>query len=785
MSERLRQIRFSGFRGLPDNTCNLKGKSLLVCGGNGKGKSAIVDGLEFFFSGSVQRFHGEGTGNIRHDDAVRHVKTKSDPVVELSLIPANETLSRKLGASIFPSPVKQSVTEYITLCREPSSFILRRTQILGFIESQDSDRYQRLVRLLGLRSVHGMQEAFVQASQEAQRQADTARMRFQAFLQSYADTESGFSPSSIQSIRDRCREILEAVGVSIEATPEGVAYGNNEVEKKRSPLTRKRLDTIALAIGTLSVQLGTDVQDLVTEVDEAGTEMLKLMEDSPEAEQLPIVNTGFDYFSKHEELKECPLCEQPLLQGYEHVFARLRLREEALGRVTDAQGLRRRLLDRLIASVQQVVGRLAEDLRQKSELDTEVAEFVDNSRKTLVSWVELLRSNRDATQVMAVKLPECVATLESRRLAEASRLKAVQATLASEQNPDVEKASALAKRYIQGEAALSEAESASKKATRLAKRAKLAERAFTTSREDALKAVLTRMADTVLKYYVRLHDADGAECTKVEFQTTDRARAGGVRFVIEFLGLAPGSDPRAFLSEGHLDSLGLCLYLATIKLFNRPGTLLVLDDVLTSADREHRHRVADLILEEFSEFQLVITTHDERWFNIFQDKAAARGEQKAWRFQRIANWSLETGPESAAYEGTWDYINSNLDEDSYRELGGSLRLVLEDFMKRVAEKIELEVKYRRSADYTAGDFQTAGLVTALRSRLIDASPQDETAAKANLARVFGDGSLVNFLSHDNPGRLEVTLQQTKDFVEGLRELTKLCKTHKLIKSIAT
>jgi len=441
-------------------------------------------------------------------------------------------------------------------------------------------------------------------------------------------------------------------------------------------------------------------------------------------------------------------------------------------------------LDRVIASVQEAVGRLAEDLRQKAELDTELVDFLDDSHKTLVGWTELLRSNRDEWQLVPIELPKCLSSLDSKRSAEATRLKGVQSTLTSKQDTDVEKASALAKRYIQGETALSQAESASQDTAKLAKRAQSAEKAFTKSRENALKTVLSQMADTVLKYYVRLHDADGAECTKVEFLTTGRARAGGLRFVIEFLGLAPGSDPRAFLSDGHLDSLGLCLYLATVRLFNRPGMLLVLDDVLTSADREHRHRVADLLLEEFNDFQLVITTHDERWFNIFQDKATARGEQKAWRFERIAKWALETGPESAAYEGTWDYINSNLDEDSYRELGGSLRLVLEDFMKRVAEKIELEVKYRRSADYTAGDFLTAGLVTELRKRLLAAAQQDAPAIKKELSRGFGDANLINFLSHDNPGRLEVTLQQTKDLVGGLQELTKLCETHNLIKGIA-
>jgi hypothetical protein len=42
MSERIREIRFLHFRGLPNYLCPLKGKSLVVLAGNGKGKSGIV-----------------------------------------------------------------------------------------------------------------------------------------------------------------------------------------------------------------------------------------------------------------------------------------------------------------------------------------------------------------------------------------------------------------------------------------------------------------------------------------------------------------------------------------------------------------------------------------------------------------------------------------------------------------------------------------------------------------------------------------------------------------------
>lgn len=783
MSERLRQIKFGGFRGLPDYTCDLKGRSLLICGGNGTGKSAVIDGLEFFFGGSVQRFHGEGTGNISHNDSVRHVKAKGDAVVELVFMPANETASRRLGASIEPATLKSSVKQCIASCGEPASFILRRAQILGFISSQDSDRYQRLVQLLGLWSVHATQKAFVQATQTAHREAEDAHRRLENLFQAYADRDTGWLPKTAQSIRERCAALLKAVGVDVEATPDGLVSGEPLLEKKRSPATKRRLDAIALALGTLSVQFGEEWKLLVDQINENTGEMKKLLLSTQEAEQLPVIAAGFEYFSKRTGLEKCPLCEQPLLKGYQHVFSRLKRRRETLKRLQEEQNARRRLLDRLIASVQRLTGQSEADLRHEKELEAELVGQLKDAVRALSEWIEALRAARDELVIDPIDAPAGLNTLQSMRTAEVERLKDAQSKLAPEGYDDVERVSAFIKRYFQDEKDLAETENAARQYIDLAKQAQTAEEAFTKAREAALKSVLAQMADTVLDYYKRLHDADGAECTEVAFEPTGRARAGGLRFVIEFLGLASNCDPRAYLSDGHLDSLGLCLYLATARLFNQPGMLLVLDDVLTSADREHRHRVADLLLEEFSDFQLIITTNDEHWFNILQAKAQARGEQKDWRFQKIARWSLDTGPESAAFEGTWDYIQANLDENAYRQLGGPLRLVLEDFMKRVAEKIEMNIAYRRAANYTAGDFHMAGLVKELRTRLLQAAPQDESAIKKELARAFGDDNLINFLSHDNPGRLEVTLQQTRDFVEGLQELTKLCETYKLIRGI--
>jgi hypothetical protein len=209
-----------------------------------------------------------------------------------------------------------------------------------------------------------------------------------------------------------------------------------------------------------------------------------------------------------------------------------------------------------------------------------------------------------------------------------------------------------------------------------------------------------------------------------------------------------------------------------------------LDDILTSIDKEHRHRVIELLLEEFSDFQLMITTHDEYWFNCLKGSTLARGVQKKWRFETISRWTLERGPESANYEGTWDWIESNLTEQTYRELGGSLRLVFEDFLKRVAEKINLYVPYRRDGRYTAADFWFRGINMSIRTKLLEKDTKTETEILRDIQRVFGNDNFINFLSHDNPGRLEIQLGETKDFVTGLKSLINRCEKARIIKGVS-
>jgi hypothetical protein len=785
LTERVREIKFEHFRGLPEYSCKMKGKSLVVLGGNGKGKSGIVDGLEFLFSGRIARFHGEGTGAIDAEAAIQHIHKKGEAAIELWFTPTNDKIKRALSSEELEMPSRVTIQDYVEHHPPAESFILRRAQILNFISDQDANRYRKYIQLLGLTEIDRVQRAFVDASQQADDKLARSRQDLASELGVFR--EAGRSASTVDAILTQCSEAAGPLGGPPLNTWDDLDPVISFLESRRSSETRAQVDALNKAISSLERQMPVGISQLAATANETQTILATLTAASEEAAAGGIIKAGISFFHDHEEATVCPLCEKPLDENYSDVMQRLRGRDEALSQLRDSENLLANTLNQLATRCQQAADRLGRDLENSDLLAPDEIKSLDDSRSSLSHCVEASNAARRDPTAAKIIVPEGMEALTALRERLVVDLSARRAQLIPADSAQLENAIVLLRNAQTSVPKIRNCEAAVRRCEQEGKATTHSREAFSTAREKAIQQVFDQIASKVLQYYKKLHElpdnSDKAECTSISLKATPRAAAGGLRLAIDFLGEADSSDARAFLSEGHLDSLGLCIYLATVRMFNHPGTLLVLDDVLTSIDRDHRHRVAELLFEEFADYQIILTTHDEHWFGILQSMAQARGDQGNWGFNRIANWTLDRGPESAAFENTWSYIDENLNEDSYRELGGSLRLVLEDFLKRVAEKIDLKVKYKLDGRYTSGDFTHAGIQDVIRKQLIEQSPSEESDIKRDVGRVFGNGDLINFLSHDNPGRLEVTLSQTIDFVCGLKSLMDRCQRQKLMKGL--
>jgi recombinational DNA repair ATPase RecF len=785
MSESILSIRFEHFRGLPKSDFKLKGKNLVLLGSNGKGKSALVDGIEFLFSGKVNRFVGSGTGSIDHADSIQHIKKLGIPKVSLSLSPSNGVISRSLGADSAIISDKESVKHYVEQHPGSDAFILRRDKILDFIRDQDADRYRKFIQLLGVSHIDTLQRSFVDAEKQARDSVQRARNTHLTKLAVFREPVSKFTPLNLTQILVRISDGLQSFGLDNLPQWSDAEIRLPLLKARRPEANKEKIDALTRAIISLETPLPVDIGADIAVANALRKKLTELDASSVDAPRSNIIAEGTTYFSSHQGETNCPLCEKPFEKPLSEILSRLRQRSDALHELRDAEASKRAAVGRIQRYGEGIDAQLRKDLEHAVLLDPETVKTLRDARASALWWLRSFKRSELNGSSANLIVPSQLSTLTQTRIACAASLNTQKAAIEPPDTSKLEAAITLLERGIASYAEIASAENAIIAAEKLSRRATIAKDAFSKARECAIQKIFEQIAETVLDFYRRLHDLDElneqSECTALELKPTSRAASGGLRLAIQFLGLANSKDPRAFLSEGHLDSLGLCIFLATVHIFSPPGSLLVLDDVLTSIDKEHRRRVGELLFQKFADYQVILTTHDEHWHDLLHSSARAWGIQDKWSFVKLVSWTVDSGPAQSEQDSSWEFVTVHLTEADYRELGGPFRLILEDFLKRAAVKIELRVRFKIDGKYTAGDFLTAGIQDVIRDSLIKVAPDEETDIRTDVGRVFGQGDLVNFLSHDNPGRLEVTFSQAKDFVQGLRDLTGRCEKHKLIK----
>ena len=103
----------------------------------------------------------------------------------------------------------------------------------------------------------------------------------------------------------------------------------------------------------------------------------------------------------------------------------------------------------------------------------------------------------------------------------------------------------------------------------------------------------------------------------------------------------PEIPPQAYYSESHLDTLGICVFLALAKHFNTDETIVVLDDVVTSVDGPHLDRFMELLHGEAPNFnQVIVTTHYRLWRDRYK---SARGPAAKTQVIELRAWNMQWG----------------------------------------------------------------------------------------------------------------------------------------------
>jgi len=180
---------------------------------------------------------------------------------------------------------------------------------------------------------------------------------------------------------------------------------------------------------------------------------------------------------------------------------------------------------------------------------------------------------------------------------------------------------------------------------------------------------------------------------------------GKLGFDVDFYGRGY-FPPGAYHSEGHQDSMGLCLYLALMRhLQGNEFTFAVLDDVLMSVDAGHRREVCTLLKREFPNTQFVMTTHDPIWLRHLRTEGLI-GTRSAIQFR---GWSVDHGPTRWDKRDVWTEIHDYLSGNDVRAAAGLLRHYLEYESWELCHRLHAPVEFRGDAQYQLGELLPAAI----------------------------------------------------------------------------
>jgi rubrerythrin len=230
---------------------------------------------------------------------------------------------------------------------------------------------------------------------------------------------------------------------------------------------------------------------------------------------------------------------------------------------------------------------------------------------------------------------------------------------------------------------------AEKKAARTQRAFNLADRifnAYQAKQKADLAGLLERISRRVAQIYSALHPGEKlAESVSIEPWT-----AKGVELAVEFYG-SRQRPPHGVLSESHLNSLAIALFLAMAEEFNAQLGFLLLDDVINSFDVEHRGRLAELLADGFSDWQFIVLTHDQQFFEHLSRRAPS------WRKLELTSWSYDSGPRTMRYEtpGILSAARERLGSGDVHGAAAKARRALEELLQEVCEALWAPLPFRR------------------------------------------------------------------------------------------
>lgn len=698
---RLLELEIQNIRGIRHLKINPDGKNLVVLGPNGSGKSTVVDALDFLLTGKISRLTGEGTGNIslrRHGPHIDCDPEQAWVRAKFKVIGVNEPveITRHMDQpNEYECPgCSRSQLEPILNLANRGQHVLTRREILKYITSEGGTRAAEIQALLDINEIEDIRKNLVKVFNECKKawsNADTNLKQSEGRIQQTTNSTS-FQEGAVLAFVNQQRAIFKASPLS--------RLASSEIKQDiLLPVATQGTQTVNTStfnqdFSSISAVFSSERRTQMEKWYSRLLELVDIIRQDPDLmkdiAKSNFLSTGLDLIP---EDGGCPFCETHFEPGVlEHsVHQRLEVANKALPIKRELDELVRNIsveLNATLSGIQHLLA-VAEQVKHKDatrELkrwETEIKRLISilSRAVTFSSFQEI-----DKDLLLRQYAPDDIDTiLENLRMDVHSKFPAATPELTAwtlltrlEEN---------LKTY---EAARLEVE----KCELHYRRSDILLDEFQKARDYVLGKLYREVRDRFVELYRIMHAEDEAS-----FNAVLEPDGPALKFEVDFHGHGMHA-PHALHSEGHQDSMGLCLYLALAeRLTGGILDLLILDDVVMSVDADHRRQLCRLLAKAFPHRQFLITTHDLTWASQLRTEGVVSKKELIEFF----NWNLDCGPQINCDNELWTRIEEDMAANHIPEAAAHLRRGSEEFFAQVCEALRAPVVFKQSGRFELGE----------------------------------------------------------------------------------
>jgi len=663
-----------------------------------------VDAIDFLLTGRISRLTGKGTGGITLSQHGPHIDHQPKDALVRALIQVPGLKETVEIQRCMANPDKLIFDESKAECLDPVLLLARRGQhvltrrdILRFITAESGTRAQQIQELLNISEIETTRKMLVtiQNDFEKELEAEQAAVdRAKGDVNATVQVQT-FSESTVLQFVNQNRTLLGGQPIS--------TLGSQELKgglkAPRAVSGEQKFDVTLLEgdIQNLCNVTSSQSKKEISRIDKELRGLIVNIRSDPgllrSLSRLRLTELGMTLI---DETGSCPLCDTAWPPGKLRGYL-----EKRLSTVRSAARQLRKVSETLAVSVNGTLSSLAKVIELANNLGLK-PEF-----SLLESWSKDLEALLSALGDVISKYPDMrfpskdvQQMLAPDKITETlTRIR----TLAKEKYPELTREQIAWDSLTRLEVNLGSLEGAEtrfKNAKLAHKKASLLHSSFVFARDTVLGQLYDSIGNRFVDLYRRLHGLDEGNFTaKIE------PEEAGLNFEVDFYGRGT-HPPHALHSEGHQDSMGICLYLALSEHLTKGVIdLVILDDVVMSVDADHRRAVCNVLRTCFPNRQFLITTHDRTWANQLKSAGIVDkgGMVEFW------NWHVETGPLVTYEIDIWERIEEEIRKNNIADAAARLRRGSEQFFSEVCDALEAHVTYKLNAQWELGDFLPAAM----------------------------------------------------------------------------